>query len=80
VTNGAVTGNFRIRWKRGDVVVFREDRIPSYGGKRATILRVSRITGDITVQLLDSVSEAIKAGQVVTVKPYEVRPATETRP
>lgn len=66
---------------RGEVIVFVEEHMPpSYVGKRAKVLRVSRITGSLTVELLDQVSEGIKAGHVITVSPYQVRSAMETRP
>lgn len=63
--------------KRGDVVVFKEPL--AYEGKRALILRVSRRTGDFTVELVEDVSESIRKGQFFVVHPYTVRPAIETR-
>lgn len=65
--------------KRGDVVEFTE-RIAVYSGKKAVVRRVSRQTANVTVELIDDVSEAIKKGTTVTVGQYDLRPAIVTRP
>ena len=57
--------------KRGQVVVFGP-HVSLFQGKRARIVSVSRITGGLTVELMDDVSEAYCAGRRLNVKPHEV--------
>lgn len=54
--------------KRKDVVTIRSGILT---GVRAGVIRVSKRTGGLTVQLIES-RDAYKAGTTVNVAPYEV--------
>lgn len=64
--------------KRGDVVEFNE-RIPRLTGAKCQIVRISRITGGLTVKMIDRVGEAYAPGTELNVSAYEVRPAMLVR-
>lgn len=64
--------------KKGDVIVVKETASSILGGKRAVILRVSKRTAGLTIELLEDARPYSK-GSEVNVQQYEVRPAMEAR-
>lgn len=63
--------------KRGDVIVFK-GAAPILDGKKGLIVRVSKQTGGLTVQLLEDAG-AYKRGAEVNVAKCDVRSSMETR-
>lgn len=61
--------------KRGDVIVFKDGVL---AGAKGVIVRKSKRTGGLTVELLED-KGAYRKGEDVNVAQYDVRSATETR-
>ena len=62
--------------KKGDVMEFKEDTL--LPGAKVLILRVSKRTGGLTVELLEA-RGAFQKGTEMHVKQYEVQSVTVTR-
>ena len=62
-------------YARGDVVIFKTGVL---AGGRGKVLRVSRKTGGLSVELIED-KGAYRKGEYVHVQPYDVQSATETR-
>lgn len=63
--------------KKGDVIVFKEHGTV-LGGMKAVVIRKSKRTGGLTVELLEA-RGAFRKGATVHAAEYDVRIATETR-